>query len=63
MSLCLIMDSLPLYLIKYIMYMPIWIFMLFLTYLQTFLSIESLRDCIVMYNYSMLFNFLYVCFR
>lgn len=44
MSLCLIMDNLPLYLIKYIMYMLAWIFMLFLTYLQIILSIEALRD-------------------
>lgn len=70
MALCLIMDSLHLYLIKYIMYMPAWIFMLFLTYLQNILSIEALRDCmiaslhycIIMHNYSMQCHFLYVCF-
>ena len=58
MALCLIIDSLPLYLIKYIMYMPVWIFMLFLSYLQIILSIEALRDCIIalLHNYVQLFN-------
>ena len=64
MALCLIMDSLPLYLIKYIMYMPVWIFMLFLTYLQIILSIEALRDCItaLLHNYAQLFNVMSIFF-
>lgn len=58
MALCLIIDNLPLYLNKYIMYMPGWIFMPFLTYLKIILSIEALRDCIIvlLHNYAQSFN-------
>ena len=54
MALYLIIDSLPLYLIKYIIYMPVYIFIFFLTYLQIILSIEALRDCIIalLHNYA-----------